>query len=866
MKKTLFFLLSCWSLLSVAQPIEIKTADGVPLTLIPLTDNSVRVRHGNAPTLPELTYVNEPEKIKYKKTEKNGITTYTFSEMSIELDSETGYITFLDSRGRPVLTEQEYAITDSEIQGQPTHTAGVRFDSPRDEYLYGLGQFQDGHLNIRGLTRQLTQVNTQISLPFYLSNRGYAVLWNNYGMTTFNPSDFSDPMVSVAEGKVTEVNVTSTEGGRQERRQANVFETTIEAPFDDDYCILLDVGQTMARRHTLVLDDTIPLFDMQNVWLPPTNSTIVHLTEGKHKFTAELTRGDKPTLYYSRVKNQTVLYSPVAECVDYTVFLGSADNAIGAYRKMTGQSPMPPAWVFGYVHCRERFHSTDEILSTAQTFRDKKLPMDVMVQDWQWWGKYGWNAMKFDEQYYPDPKLLVDELHKKGSRLMLSVWSKIDKNSEVGKEGVAKGYYIPGTDWIDFFNPEAAEFYWNNFSKSLLMPYGIDAWWQDAVEPENDDLKGRRINNGKWPGELMRNTYPLMVSKTVYEGNMKDRPGQRTSILTRSAAPGMQRYGSFLWSGDVGNDWNTLHTQVIAGLSVSASGYPWWTYDAGGFFRPGGGQYNDPAYQKRFLRWLQISTFLPMMRVHGYQTDTEFWRYGEEVESEARRLLEIRYSLFPYIYSTAYEVTQGGTMMRPLVMDYSSDKVALAVDNEYMFGRNLLVGVPGEDNDKEFRMYFPRSNGGWYDFYTGKYYTDFYKDQGEKSQAQRSGGRYITMRCTPNTIPVFVKAGSILPMARPMQSTSEYNPKEMDIRIFPGGNATFTLYEDDGVTTKNEQGECCTIEMKWDNTTHVFTIGAAKGSYEGMPQERTFYINLPKKEPVAVKYTGSKKTVKLKLE
>ncbi len=866
MRKIFFLLMSCCALLAQAQPIEIKMADGVPLTITPLTDNSVRVCRGKASTLPELTYLGTPDKkVKYKLSDKDGFTIITMKEMSIEVSREYGHINYVDDRGRVILKEEAYALTPSTIQGEETNIASVTFDSPATEYLYGLGQFQDGYLNVRGLSRRLTQVNTQISLPFYISSRGYAVLWNNYGMTEFNPAEFSDPMQAVSEGKITEVDVTSTEGGKRERRQESHFETTIEVPFDDDYCLLLDVGQTMARRHNLVIDDTVKVFDAQNLWLPPTTSAIQHLTEGKHKFSCDLTRGDKPTLHYTRVKNQTVLQSPVAENVCYTVFVGTADKTIGAYHQVTGYSPLPPAWTFGYVHCRERFHSSDEIISTAKTFREKKLPMDIMVQDWQWWGKYGWNAMKFDEQYYPDPKQLVDDLHKMGSRLMLSVWSKIDKNSEVGKEAQSKNYYIPGTDWIDFFNPEAADFYWNNFSSNLLKPYGIDAWWQDAVEPENDDLRNRRINNGKWPGELMRNTYPLMVSKVVYEGNMKDRPDQRTSILTRCASPGIQRYGSFLWSGDVGNDWQTLKYQVKAGLSVSAAGHPWWTYDAGGFFRPGGGQYQDKDYQKRFLRWLEISTFLPMMRVHGYQTDTEFWRFGEEVERVAREQLELRYRLFPYIYSNAYQISkEGGTMMRPMIMDFVNDRVALGIENQFMFGKNIMVAALYEENESEYRMYFPRLNGGWYDLYTGKYYTQFYKSQAEKSQAGRSGGRYITMRTNSSSIPAFVKAGTILPWAKPMQTTAEYDPSELDIRLFPGANATFTLYEDDGVSTKNEKGEYSAIEMKWDNTTRVFTIGSREGSYEGMPKERTFRICLPEKEPVVVNYNGSKKTIKLK--
>lgn len=860
--------MSCIALHINAQQVEIKMADGVNLSVTPLADNAVRICHGESSTLPELTYVDGGQKVTRKVSTQGDYTIITLKKMTVEVDKQSGQIRYLDARGGVVLTEQAYSLTPSKVQGDDTFIATATFDSPSTESLYGLGQFQDGYLNVRGLPRRLTQVNTQISIPFYLSNRGYAVLWNNYGMTDFNPCQQSVRMERKSDGKVTEVDATGTSGNRRERRQESVFQATVDIPEDGDYALLLDVGQAMARRHNLSVEgvegETLknPVIEAANVWLPPTVSKIVRLKKGTHTFTSDLTSNDKPTLYYGKVENQTVLRSPVAENVNYTVFVGDADETIGAYRQLTGQTPLPPAWAFGYIHCRERFHSSDEILSTANTFRQKQLPMDVMVQDWQWWGKYGWNAMKFDEQYYPDPKLLVDSLHNLGSRLMLSVWSKIDKNSEVGKQAQAKGYYIPGTDWIDFFNPEASDYYWENFSNSLLKPYGIDCWWQDAVEPENDDLLNRRINNGKWPGELFRNTYPLLVSKVVYEGNMKDRPDQRTSILTRCAAPGIQRYGSFLWSGDVGNDWQTLRYQVAAGLSVNASGHPWWTYDAGGFFRPGGGQYNDPAFHKRFLRWLQISTFLPMMRVHGYQTDTEFWRYGEDVVREARQQLELRYRLFPYIYSTAYQVTKGSTMMRPLVMDYPNDRVALSIQNQYMFGKNIMVGTPSEENDTEFRMYFPKVTGGWYDLHTGKRFKDLIPAN-ERSQSSRPEGQYGTLTISGSFIPVFVKAGTILPMAKPMQTTAEYDPSELDICVYPGADGEFLLYEDDGVSTQNEKGKFCTIQLSWNNTKRELTIGKANGSYQGMPLQRTLNIQTPDKKVTTVQYKGKALTVKL---
>ena len=553
---------------------------------------------------------------------------------------------------------------------------------------------------------------------------------------------------------------------------------------------------------------------MQNTWLPPTASTIVPLKAGRHTLTAELSRGDNPVVYYQKVKDQTVLRSPVATAVDYTVFIGSADEIIASYRELTGEAPLMPRWALGYIHCRERYHSSEEILQTANRFDQEHLPVDVLVQDWQYWGKYGWNAMRFDEDHYPDPKALTDSLHRMGKRLMLSVWSKIDKNSEVGRQMGADNYYIPGTDWIDFFNPQAAASYWQNFSQRLV-PLGIDAWGQDATEPENDDLAGRRVNNGKWAGELVRNVYPLLVNKTVYEGLRRDAPGRRPMILTRCGFPGIQRYGSAMWSGDVGNDWETLRRQIVAGLGMQAAGIPWWTYDAGGFFRPGN-QYNDQAYIERMLRWIEISVYLPLMRVHGYMSNTEPWNYGAEAQRIIATNLKRRYELLPYIYSNTAEVSfKGSTLMRPLVFDFADDSEALSQKHEYMFGRSLLVSPVTEPGVTKWKTYLPKSKGGWYDYHTLQHY---------------DGGQTVTTDVDLSYIPVFVRAGSILPLDGDR------------VMVFPGADGSFTLYEDDGTTTDYEQGASSTIYFDWEQQRQRLTIGKRVGNFDGMSKRRTFKV------------------------
>ena len=813
--KRLFYLCLTTLLAIPAMAGEVPFGKG-KLSVRQVARNAVRIQYWEQKTtseLPDWLYVKDDE--------------VSSRDVTVDVDEARQVVTIKNRQGTPV-----FSATLHQMKGRE---ATLAFRSAKDEHLYGLGQFQDGYSNVRGLSRRLTQVNTQISIPMLLSSKGYGVLWNNYGLVEFNPCDHQVKMNLLDEAGQTEVvNVTTTEGGRREVRQRNIYEATIDIAEAGDYSLLLDVGQQMARRHNLSIDGQ-NVIEMQNMWLPPTASTIVHLNAGHHVLKAELSRGDSPIIYYNKVKDETVFRSPVATAVDYTVFVGSADEIIAGYRELTGVAPLMPRWALGYIHCRERFHSSDEILQTANRFRSEQLPVDVLVQDWQYWGKYGWNAMRFDEDHYPDPKALTDSLHAMNMRLMVSVWSKIDKNSEVGKQMLSDNYYIPGTDWIDFFNPNAAAAYWKNFS-SRLVPLGIDAWWQDATEPENDDLKGRRVNNGKWAGEDVRNIYPLLVNKTVYEG-LYNETNQRPMILTRCAFPGIQRYGSAMWSGDVGNDWETFRRQITAGLGMQAAGIPWWTYDAGGFFRPGN-QYTDQAYIERMLRWIETSVFLPLMRVHGYMSNTEPWNYGPEAQKAIGRALNERYRLLPYIYSHASEIaSDGSTLMRPLVFDFASDAKALDQKYEYMFGRSLLVSPVTEPGVTSWQTYLPVNEGGWYDYYTGRHY---------------NGGQTVTTAVAADYIPVFVRAGSILPL------------KDDEVLVYPGANATFTLYEDDGVSRNYEKGQCSRITFMWDDAQRKLTIDKRAGRYQDMPARRTFQLKVAGGAQFTINYQGKKTTHTIK--
>ena len=794
-------LLLAWASLSMAA--EKQGSSTVPfgkgqLKLTTLARNAVRIQYTEGvvvDTLPEWIYV-QTEPATGEKA------------FNVDIDKKKKTVQVKGLDGQTVFMATAHRLSPSTAGGEPTKEARLAWCSADDECLYGLGQFQDGVLNVRGLTRRLTQVNTQIAIPMLISSKGYGVLWNNYGLTDFNPCDRKVALTRQAGSSQREtVSVTSTEGGKQEVRENNRFKGTLTIREEGDYALMLDVGQKMARRHHLCIDGET-VVDVRNVWLPPTTSTIVHLKKGRHTLTAELTKDDQPEVYYRKVDQQTVFQSPVAQAVDYTVFVGTPDEIIATYRQLTGEAPLMPQWALGYIHCRERFHSQEEILKTANRFREKQLPVDVIVQDWQYWGKYGWNAMRFDEAHYPTPKLMTDSLHSMNMRLMVSVWSKIDRQSEVGRQMAAEGHYIPGTDWIDFFNSASASAYWQNFSRRLL-PEGIDAWWQDATEPENDDLAGRRVWQGRYPGEWFRNVYPLLVNKTVYEGLMKDQPERRPMILTRCGFPGIQRYGSAMWSGDVGNDWQTLRRQIIAGLGMQAAGIPWWTYDAGGFFRPGN-QYTDSAYVKRMLRWIETAVYLPLMRVHGYMSNTEPWEYGPQAEGIIAQCLQERYRLMPYIYSQAAAVSfDGSTLMRPLVFDFADDAEALRQECEYMFGPSLLVSPITEPDVTEWTTYLPRHAAGWYDFRTGRHY---------------EGGQYVTTKVDDSFIPVFVKGGSILPLCNGKQYAADKDGVSLEMRVYPGADATFTLYEDDGESNAYRHGDCRRTTYHWDEASQRLEI------------------------------------------
>ena len=802
------------------------------LHVLAIGDSAFRVRYTNqagSKSVPESNILwASPSGIHLRREETLDQIVLSLPNIRCEFDKASGQLRFRDRSGRLLLEETAGGrkVEADDLNGETVYRVTQSFASPAGERIYGTGCFQDGALDIRGLTRRLTQVNSQISLPFALSSQGYGLLWHQRGMSEFNPLPQRAELQRHALGGVQVDNVTTTSGNAEVERRLASFTGEITLDQSGLHGFMLDIGRSMGSRYRVDIDGQT-LVDFTNLWLPPTMSFTAHLEAGTHQVVVEANDTDAPSLFYGPVDDTTVWHSPVADAIDYIVIAGpSADEIMGTYRQIVGASPMLPIWSYGYVHCRERFRSSQNIIETLDEFRARRLPVDVMVQDWQYWGKHGWNGMRFDEDHYPDPAALVDELHARNARFMLSVWSRIGRETELGQEFARRGYYIEDTEWVDFFNPEARDFYCQMQQERLGL-YGIDSWWQDATEPENDDLAGRMTAGGS--AEHMRLTYPLQVTGAVYQSRRRAEPDKRVSILTRCAFLGQQRYGAVTWSGDVGHDWETLKRQIPAGLNMAAAGYPYWTVDAGGFFRPGDGQYTDPAYHERFLRWFQYATFLPMLRVHGYQTNTEFWRYGPMVETISRQYLELRYRMLPYVYSLAAETAAtGAPITRPLVFDFQHDAQALDQGHSYMFGRALHVAPVVEPDVTHWPVYLPATPGGWFDFWTG---------------AHREGGRSHDVPVSIETIPLHVRAGAIIPLGPVLQSTAEATNERIDLYVAPGANGRFDLYEDQGLDNSYETGSASTIPLHWDDAAGTLTIGARRGSFEGMLETRQFVVH-----------------------
>ncbi|MFB3924172.1 MAG: glycoside hydrolase family 31 protein [Terriglobia bacterium] len=539
--------------------------------------------------------------------------------------------------------------------------------------------------------------------------------------------------------------------------------------------------------------------------------------------------------FNNRFPNALYVSSEVADQIDYYFFYGPEfDRIIGAYRELTGAAPMFGKWAYGFWQCKNRYQSQEEILGVAHKYRELRIPVDNIVQDWFWWNTMGEHVFN---KNYPDPKGMIEDLHRNHFHLMISVWPYFRPGSPVYDDMDQRGYFIArtkvsgfhpaGQALYDAFNPAARKYYWD-LMKKALFDIGVDAWWLDTTEPETEGreeniLLSHQVAIGS--GARYLNLYPLMATSAVYEGQRSASDEKRVFILSRSAFAGAQRNAVTAWSGDIVSDFETFRRQIPAGLNFSLSGLPYWTTDIGGFIL---GRPSDAAYRELFVRWFQYGTFCPIFRVHGTRApnENELWSYGPEAQKILTKYDHLRYRLLPYIYSLAWRVTsESYTLMRPLVMDYRTDETARRIGDQFLFGPALLVNPVTDPGVDSRRLYLPP--GTWFDFWTGR---------------SQPGGKFITTSAPLETMPLYVRAGAIVPLGPFLQYASERPADPIELRIYPGADAEFTLYEDEGDSYRYEQGARATIRLSWDEAKRTLTIGNRQGKFPGMLERRTFNV------------------------
>jgi alpha-D-xyloside xylohydrolase len=658
-------------------------------------------------------------------TDETKLITLTTSKLKIEITRADSSIIFYDSAGQKLTQENTRTLTPTEVNGEKT-LHSERFVNMWDtqEAFYGLGQHQAGVWNYRGESVDLSQDNTNISIPFLLSSNGYGIFWNNGSRSRFN----------------------------------------------------------------------------------------------------------------NRFVHAFYLSSEVSDSMDYYFFYGpDFDRLIADYRELTGAAPLFGKWAYGYWQCKNRYDSQQELLAIAQKYRDLHIPLDNIVQDWFWWNTMGEPVFN---KNYPDPKAMVDGLHRNNVHLMISVWpffrpgspvyDDMDKRGSFIAKTIAPSFHHVAQALYDPFNPEARKYYWNLMNNALFK-IGADAWWLDTTEAETE---GRETNilvtnkvNGGENGARYANEFPLMTTTAVYQGQREASDQKRVFILSRSAYAGSQRNAAAVWSGDVDPNWETLRRQIPAGLNYSVSGLPYWTTDIGGFVSANP---DDPAYRELYIRWFQFGAFCPIFRAHGTRTtnQNEIWSYGPDAQKILTAYDQLRYRLMPYIYSLAWKTTsEGYTIMRPLVMDFREDTRAQNIGDQFLFGPAILVNPVTEPGGATRLLYLP--NAKWYDFWTG---------------SATQGDRTIDAPSPIDRLPLYVRAGSILPLGPDVEYAAQKSTGPIELRVYRGANGSFTLYEDENDTYNYEKGAYATIPFFWDEAAHTLTIGDRTGTFPGMLEKRTFRI------------------------
>ena len=618
-----------------------------------------------------------------------------------------------------------------------------------------------------------------------------------------------------------------------------------------------------------------------------------------------------PTLFEDNANGMT-FDAEVGDGVDYYfMYGGSADGVIAQMRYLSGDVPMFPLWTFGYWQSKERYKTARETEGIVDQYRSLNVPLDGIIQDWQYWGSnYLWNAMDFLAEDFSNGKQMIDNVHKKHAHFMISIWASFGPQTQQFRELDEKGLLLPIETWpqsgishiwppdmkypsgvkvYDAFSPVARDIYWKYLK--TLYDYGTDAWWMDSTDPDFFNPKesdyAHPVTGGTW--RSLRNAFPLETVRGIYQSQRQDDRGKRVFIMTRSSFAGQQHYGSNMWSGDVNSSWDMLRKQVPAGLSYTLTGNPNFNTDIGGFFcgsyntRGGGSAPKNPQFQELYVRWMQYGLFCPVFRSHGADAPREIWQFGkkgEPIYDAIEKQIRLRYRLIPYLYSIAWQVTSNNdSYMRPLFADFAADKTVWDMTDEFMFGHSILAapivnpqyteeriirtnemtgwnrqnatengstGAVDFTATKTATKYLPKG-AQWYDFWTGQRY---------------QGGQNVEIQTSLDRVPMFVRAGSILPLGPEMQYVGEKSWDNLELRVYPGANGSFVLYEDEGDSYNYEKGTYTTITFDWSDKSRTLTIGARRGSYPGMLQSRTFTVVMPDGSQKTVDYRGIKTTVR----
>ena len=822
------------------------------------------------------------------------------------------------------------------------------FDSPDNEAFYGLGQHQSEELNMKGKNEDLFQYNTKERVPFVISNKNYGILWDSYSFCRWgNPDDYLQLNRAFKlydkdgkEGQLTgtyvdkngqkivrgedsiyfeyampetsEICNKTDKGGIQNLPKGFalngskvVYEGYVEAPTSSFYQFILYYAGYMK----IYIDGKLVVPERwRTAWNPNSYKFETAIPKGKKTPIRIEWQPDGDVSYCGlRVaaprseaeKNQLSIWSEMSPDMDYYFIAGKdMDEVISGYRTLTGKAPVYPKWVLGFWQSRERYQSSKDIEENMKKFRDLKIPVDNIVQDWNYWKLDSWGSHEFEAARYPNPQAMLDSVHALHGRFMISVWPKFYDTVKNYKELDTKGWMYHQAikddihDWLGFrgsfydaYDAGARKMFWRQMDENLYTKYkfGVDAWWMDASEPNVRDCTPmwyRKALSG--PTALGTSTeyfnaYSIVNADAIYNGQRSVNPNQRVFLLTRSGFAGEQRYSTATWSGDIATRWEDMRAQMTAGLNYSMAGLPFWGMDQGGFcvenryvaaqqeFDKNGTENADlKEWRELQARWNQFGCFVPIYRAHGQWPLREVWNIAPADHPAYKTIVaydKLRYRLMPYLYSMAGMVhLKDYTMMRGLVMDFNGDEKVLDIKDQWMFGSALMACPVGEYQKYSRNVYLPKQKG-WYDFYTGEYH---------------AGGQTIVADAPYDKIPVFIPEGAILPIGPEMQWSDEKKPELIDLYVYAGKDGSYTLYEDEGTNYNYEKGKYAVIDFKYDDARKQVTIGARKGSFDGMLQKRRFNIilvdqkkqqgvNLAKSpKGKVVKYSGQAITVKLK--